>query len=71
MSWTTTPPDKPGWYWMRHPAGIPAKPTQIGRRPDGELIVLTRWVLSGNAVHLFQPEGFEWWPIPIQEPEGP
>ena len=31
MTWTTTPPRVPGWYWWREHAGASIEPVQIER----------------------------------------
>lgn len=61
--WTETPPDEPGWYWIRWErasGGTARKVVQVGLN--------SRNFLDALGV---PDEAVEWWPIPLTPPEPP
>ncbi len=62
MTWTTTPPDRPGWFWWREESGCSPYPVKV---------VMQHTALEahyGDTAFLLDHFGGEWWPEPIALP---
>lgn len=65
LLWRIAQPDRPGWWWFRHAAGVGPSVSSVVRTPDGRLCTAFGWTL---AVMTAKP-GAEW-AGPIPEPTG-
>lgn len=80
-AWTRTPPSEPGLYFLRGPGdafnGAPGevRTSVVEVRRLGHRDVLGAWLLPSQCrdESFFAldrtPDGFEWWPVPLQPPE--
>lgn len=69
MTWTTTAPTLPGWYWFRTATGY-ADLRHVTAWPAGGLVVVDHQLSKhADGVYRVQDVGGEWWG-PIAEPEG-
>jgi len=59
-SWTTTRPNKKGWYWQRYVGRVKASPAHFETDVGGSV-----WIAHGLNT---EECDVEYWPVPIPEP---
>ena len=67
MTWTTSPPSGPGWFWLRQPSDPP------GHEPAVVRVNLDRdsfaYVDSRTSIHYCDALVGCWWAGPLVPPE--
>lgn len=69
MTWTTTPPTVPGWYWLRTAGDARGEVVRVARDPDGPAAGLAVY-RAGYELDEDFPAGAEW-AGPLTPPETP
>ncbi len=70
VQWTTTPPTKPGWYWVWHQvAGIQV--AHVFVQSDADDLVVSTGSDGVSLPHAIRKEYFTLWAGPIEAPPLP